>query len=218
MKNTQKIAVLLLGSLITIHSLGSYTIINNNKDSGITTFEKESMAFMREEEKLAFDVYSNLFSTWNLRPLQNISKSESSHMAAVKVLLEQFELNDPSNGKSSGIFMNPHLQQLYNSLMNKGNVSETESLKVGANIEEIDIRDLKDHLLKIKNEDIRIVYNNLLRGSGNHLRAFVSNLSRRGFIYKPQYLTQQEFDEIINSQMEMGGMNRGNRGMKNQNQ
>ncbi len=212
MKHKQKITALLIGSLLSLHLLGSgKTTISS--DTSITAFEKQSLSFMREEEKLAYDVYTLMYSKWSLMPFQNISNSESNHMAAVKTLLDRYELKDPA--QTSGVFVNTTLQQLYQTLITQGNSGEIEALQVGAAIEEIDIRDLKEQLLQIKKEDIRIVYGNLMRGSRNHLRAFVSNLSMRGITYKPQYLGQQEFDEIINSPKERGGMNGGR---NNQNQ
>jgi hypothetical protein len=41
------------------------------------------------------------------------------------------------------------------------------------------------------------VYSNLLRGSGNHLRAFVGNLNRVSEPYTPQYLDQATFDALV---------------------
>lgn len=212
MKHKQKITALLIGSLLSLHLLGGGKTTTSS-DTSITAFEKQSLSFMREEEKLAFDVYTLMYSKWSLMPFQNISNSESNHMAAVKTLLDRYELKDPA--QNSGVFVNTTLQHLYQTLIAKGNSSEIEALQVGAAIEEIDIRDLKEQLLQIKKEDIRIVYENLMRGSRNHLRAFVYNLSMRGITYKPQYLGQQEFDEIMKSPKERGGMNQGR---NNQNQ
>jgi hypothetical protein len=56
----------------------------------------------------------------------------------------------------------------------------------------------------IDNADILLVYDNLLRGSRNHLRAFMKTLSQQGGGYTPQYLSQTEFDAIVNSPMETG--------------
>ena len=47
---------------------------------------------------------------------------------------------------------------------------------MGAAIEEIDILDLQERLAQTDNADIQQVFNNLLNGSYNHLRAFVSTL------------------------------------------
>jgi hypothetical protein len=179
----------------------------NNNDSFTDTLisekEKNSLLFMREEEKLAYDIYTAMYAKWDLTPFSNISSSEASHMTAVKTLIDRYQLKDPVQ-PGSGVFTNQTLKQLYNQLLQQGNTSLTESLMAGAAIEEIDIRDLKDHLNFIQKADIRIVYDNLMRGSRNHLRAFVRNLDMRGITYKPQYLSKKEYDDIINSPMEQG--------------
>jgi len=77
---------------------------------------------------------------------------------------------------------------------------------VGAAIEEIDLLDLKTRITQTDKADIKQVYDNLMRGSRNHLRSFVAQLeSQTGQVYKPQHLTQTEYDAIINSSIESGG-------------
>lgn len=185
---------------------------NNWSDSALSNAEKQSLAFMREEEKMAYDVYGKMEQKWGIISFQNIKQSEWTHMEAVKTLLDRYGLADPATGKAAGEFSNIVIQQLYYSLVEKGDSSELQALIVGANIEEINIRDLKEQLLSVTHLDIKQVYENLMRGSRNHLRAFVSNLALRGYTYLPQYLSQQEFNEIINSPMEKAGMNRGGQG------
>lgn len=170
----------------------------------LSAIEKQSLAFMREEEKMAYDVYVKMCSNWGLMPFQNIQQSEASHMAAVKTQLDKYNLPDPAAGKAAGEFTNSTIQQLYAMLIAKGDSSEIQALTAGCIIEEVDIRDLKEQLLQVSNEGIRNVYDNLMRGSRNHLRVFVSNLAARGVIYVPQYLSVSEYEEIINSPMERG--------------
>ena len=44
-----------------------------------------------------------------------------------------------------------------------------------------------------------------MKGSRNHLRAFVKKLNQRDLTYEPKdFLTQAEFDEIISSRNEKG--------------
>jgi hypothetical protein len=176
-------------------------------DTALTPFEKQSLAFMREEEKMAFDVYTVMDARWGLLPFANIKGSEASHMAAVKTLLDRYALPDPAAGKGQGEYASSLISQLYAMLKAKGDSSEILSLTAGAIIEEVDIRDLKEQLLQIEKTDIRQVYDNLMRGSRNHLRAFVSNLASRGIVYRPQYLSPEEFDAIISSGMERGSGN-----------
>ncbi len=71
------------------------------------------------------------------------------------------------------------------------------ALTVGATIEEIDIVDLFDRLEDVTHQDIQRVYQNLERGSENHLRAFVGQLASRGVTYEPQYLDPEFYQQII---------------------
>jgi len=160
--------------------------------------EKVMLNFMKEEEKLARDVYYALAEVWTIPVFTNISKSEERHIAAVMRLVEFYNLGS-TQVKTPGIFEDETFQNLYNQLVEQGKQSIEEAMKVGALIEELDIKDLKEKLEKTKNENITLVFNNLLRGSGNHLRAFNRQLVRYGIEYKPQFITTEEFDDIINS-------------------
>jgi hypothetical protein len=173
--------------------------------------EVESLTYMREEEKLARDVYLALYDQWGLPVFQNIAGSEQAHMDSVLTLLEQYGLTDPAAGKDAVEFSDPLFQSLYEQLLAQGSVSVTDALKVGATIEELDIVDLQARLAQTDNEYITRVYNNLLAGSENHLRAFVSNLERQtGEIYQPVHLDQDAYQAIMNGASAPGSGSGGN--------
>ena len=162
--------------------------------------EIAGLVFMREEEKVARDVYLTLYETWDSQVFSNIARSEQSHMDAVKTLLDRYGIADPAAGNDIGEFSDPDLQALYDDLAAQGQESLTEALKVGALIEEVDIADLIEELAAVEHSDIQRVYGQLLRGSENHLRAYVSNLERQtGETYVPQVLDQATYDEIISA-------------------
>lgn len=195
---------------------------NNGNDNGnisiaalqaqITSLPKEplnsaeltSLTFMREEEKLARDVYITLYNKWGVNIFTNISASEQTHMDALLMLLNKYSLTDPVGANAVGVFSNATLQNLYAQLVTQGNISILDAYKVGATIEDLDIFDLKTALIDIDNQDIRLVYDMLTKGSRNHLRSFYKNILNTGGTYTPQYITQSEFDTIINSAMETG--------------
>jgi hypothetical protein len=159
---------------------------------------------MREEEKLAHDVYVTFYAQWSLPIFQNISQSEQIHTDAIKTLLDRYGLTDPASSEI-GVFTNPDLQVLYSNFIARGIQSLAEALKVGAAIEEIDILDLQTHLSETDNADIQQIFNNLLNGSYNHLRAFVSTLNTQtGEIYQPQYLSTEAYETIIDASMQTG--------------
>jgi hypothetical protein len=170
----------------------------------LTEAEIEGILYMREEEKLARDVYLTLYDAWGLPIFQNIARSETTHMAAVLTLIDQYGLADPAAGEV-GLFTDPTLQGLYDQLVTEGRQSPADALRVGAAIEEIDILDLQARLAQTENADIDLVYGNLLKGSRNHLRAFASTLARQtGETYQPQYLDPDSYDSIVNSGRETG--------------
>lgn len=170
--------------------------------SGILQNEQEGIIWMRQEEKLARDVYDSLFLRWGSHPFSNIRQSEQRHMNRMEDLITEFKLNDPvkERGDLQGKFVNPVFEKLYLELVSKGSVSEASAFEVGARIEELDIRDINDRMIQSKNKSILATYEDLKWASGNHLRAFVRNLKREGINYQPVFLSRKEFDEIIQSQ------------------
>ncbi len=168
--------------------------------------ESSSLIYMREEEKLAYNVYSQLNNTWGAQTsvFGSISQSEASHTEAVRQLLLRYSLADPAASLTEGVFANQTLQLLYASLIQQGNVSYVDALSVGCAIEEIDILDLQNALVNVDNQDIRIVYDNLTKGSRNHLRSFVNALTMIGVTYVPQHLTTEAYSAIISTPIERG--------------
>jgi hypothetical protein len=170
----------------------------------LTLKEEESLLFMREEEKLARDVYLYLYGIWEEQIFLNISDSEQQHTDAVLALIEKYDLLDPAADKAEGEFVNPDLLGLYDLLTAQGEASLIDALIVGAQIEELDINDLNTQLLFIDNADMILVYESLLKGSRNHLRAFTSRLTDLGFYYVPVYISQEDYDAIVNTPVESG--------------
>jgi hypothetical protein len=174
----------------------------------VTSLSPEEIAalkFMREEEKLAHDVYVALYSLWGANVFNQISLSETTHTEAILALLTKYGITDPAATTAPGVFEDPALQTLYNTLMTMGQASLIEALKVGALIEETDIHDIHEKMEITDEADILTVYASLLCGSGNHLRAFNDNLLKQGVTYVPQVITQAEWDAIANAPAETCG-------------
>lgn len=164
----------------------------------ITPAEAADLQFMREEEKLAHDVYVALYEKWGVVTFDNIAQSEQVHTDTIAALLERYGVSDPAAGEPVGAFENADLQALYDQLVAQGSQSVADALKVGGAIEEIDILDLEKRVAETDKADVQQVYENLKLGSYNHLRAFVNVLSAQtGEQYAPQYLTQDAYNTIL---------------------
>ncbi|MBL7744164.1 MAG: DUF2202 domain-containing protein [Chitinophagaceae bacterium] len=177
------------------------------KNSTLNKEEMDAILYMREEEKLARDVYDLLFEKWGVNPFGNIRRSEQVHMDRMKTLINTYELEDPvdRNNDQRGLFVNAVLQEYYNELSAAGSTSLTEALKAGAKIEELDIKDLEERIKQTQRQDIISVYTYLKMASENHLRAFVRRLKMQDIIYEPVLLDKKEFDKIIESEHNRSG-------------
>lgn len=164
----------------------------------LTEEEKNDLLFMREEEKLARDVYLTLFEKWGTPVFANIATSEQQHMDAMLILLNTYKLPDPAAATVVGEFVNTELQELYDALIQQGNQSVLEALKVGGIIEETDIEDINAAIETSRLAKIDSVYENLLEGSYNHLRAFAKQItSLTGESYVAQVVSQDIVDAIL---------------------
>jgi hypothetical protein len=195
MKQAKKLilAITILALLIPAWALGAQGQARNGQENRgnclfSSTTQNEPLSqeaidwlrYMREEEKLALDVYSNLNAQWGLLVFDRISKSEERHFAAIKTLLDRHGVTDPAAATGVGVFENQKIQTLYNDFMAKGILSIVDALQVGITIENTDIEDLRQASDSTQNKDILRVYTNLLQGSYNHLDAFESHLQASG--------------------------------------
>lgn len=185
-------------------TIGASCCIDSLPYETLSQDETDALIYMREEEYLAHDVYLTLSQLYIKPIFRNITLSEQRHTDAIKALIMKYALVDPAANHVTGIYTNPVLQTLYTSLVSQGSTSLLDGLNIGATIEDLDIADLKNNLLKVDNQDITAVFNNLMRGSRNHLRSFYANILFLGGAYTPQYLTQEEFNAIIAGKHEPG--------------
>ena len=195
------LSALLLSAMVVVSPAAAAT-------SPLSADEIAGLKFMREEEKLAHDVYATFYQQYGLSIFNNIASSEATHMAAIKTLLDRYGIADPAAGKAVGVFADASLQALYNQLVAQGRQSLSAALKVGGAIEEIDILDLKERLAATTHSDIQQVYTSLLNASYNHLRAFARTLkTQTGAVYQPQYLDAATYQNIIaGNGSQRGGM------------
>jgi len=154
------------------------------------------LQYMHQEERLARDVYAYLFDKYGTMVFDNIGQSEGRHISYVAGVMTDYDIPIDSPVEA-GVYKNETLQNLYNSLIAQGDISLVEALKVGATIEDVDIYDLGRAKSATTNTDLVNLYDKLLCGSRNHMRGFTKNLANQNETYTPQYISQSEYNEII---------------------
>ncbi len=176
--------------------------INSFPQEPISDQELYYLNKMVQEEKLARDVYLYLDKKYNQPVFRNISRSEQRHMDAISAILEKYGLENPVSDMAPGEFADPEMKSLYEDLIAMGSIELAQAYQVGATIEDLDINDLEECLSEIDNQDIRFVFQNLKKGSRNHMRAFNRMLETTGTTYIPQYISSDDFQSIIESPRE----------------
>ena len=182
-------------------------IVQDMEAGTLSSAEEAGILLMREEEKLAWDVYLTLYEKWNIPVFANIAASEASHMDAMELLIERYGLGDPLDDESAaarGSYQREEFEELYSELTAQGLASYQKALEVGALIEDLDIADLQKLISESSNDDVKVVYQNLVKGSRNHLRAFTRQLERYDGEYEPQYISIIDYQKIITSRNEAG--------------
>jgi len=170
---------------------------NGSQVLELTAVEQQDLSYLREEEKLARDVYLYNKELYGLNIFGNISSSEQTHMDKVLELLELAGLEDPMKSNSIGEFNNAELAVLYTELTEQSSVSIVEALKVGALIEDLDIDDIERMITHTSNETVLTLYANLVCGSKNHIRSYTRNLESNGAAYTPQFISNDYYNQIL---------------------
>ena len=134
--------------------------------------EAGTLSMMREEERLAHDLYVALGEAWPDRRFDTISAAETRHGEATASLLANHDLPDPSVGSNPGVYAYPELQELYDGWLERGLTSKAEALAVAAELERRDVTELEAATEATDHPDLRAVYDHLRAGSEKHLRAF----------------------------------------------
>ena len=180
--SSQSLRVSLLGlltvALVAAGLLTARPVAAATVTPTLTNEEAAAIVFMREEEKMAHDLYAAFGEQWGLPIFSRIATSEQRHFDSVGNLIVCYGLTDPAAGNGPGEFTDPALQELYDTLLAQGSASLTAALDVGVIVEETDIADLDERLATVTQFDVKRVFTMLRRGSVHHLTAFNSQLGQ----------------------------------------
>lgn len=144
----------------------------------LSATEREDILFMREEEQLAYDLYTRWAGMYTVPVFSNIAASETQHISEVQLLMDRYGLPSDQIGSAGTGYHNATIQSLYTSLAARGDASLTGAFGAGLAVEERDIADLDHAIAGTTRSDIIQVWTNLRQGSVNHRSAFLRQLGR----------------------------------------
>lgn len=181
---------------------GLYPYLQSLPIEAVSAQEVFLLRHMREEEKLARDVYLVLHQTWQMNIFANIAAAEQSHMDMVAWGLQRYQIPDPLPSTQVGVFATPEFTTLFQFATSLGQISPAHALLVGALIEDLDILDLGAALVQSDNRDLDTIWQNLQRGSRNHMRSFWPQLLAAGYSYPGFFLSTAVVVAIVTSPTE----------------
>jgi len=168
--------------------------------SQITDADISGLNYVLEEEKLAYDFYSEMYNEYNKKVFENIMNNEKIHMEMVQKLMNDLSIEVSSSLQNSGEFSDRTIQVLYNDFITAGNYSFSDALRAAAMIEETDISDVRVQFSKTGDERVKALYDCLDISSQNHLRSLVKSLVKEDINYTPKVLSKEVFNTIISSE------------------
>lgn len=168
----------------------------------LTTDEIEFIYAVREDEKIARDLYFSFFRNFGLKTFENIGKAEDNHIKATEKLFDYYEIDYPALS-ANGKFEDASRQKLFDSLLLKG-TPELEAFKVMALLEESNIVEYGEVLKSIVNPNIKLVIENLAKASANHFKAAIRQITALGGTYAPALMTQEQYRALIAIGFEKG--------------
>lgn len=138
----------------------------------LTDAQKAALVFWVEEEKVAHDLYVAFDAAYDSGPFERIARSEARHMDAVRVLLERYGLEDPTEGAAAGEFESEELATMYEDLLEQGMASVEDALEVGQAVEIDDLEVLGEMADEVTAPDVLRVLDRQITASERHLTAF----------------------------------------------
>jgi hypothetical protein len=216
------VGLAIFAGMSSVMAKGVKSVSATTDDVLLDYSEQTHLVFMREEEKLARDVYSTLGTMYpDSAIFGNIDDSEQRHTTAVKAMIEKYGYEDPSTNDNVGVYTGEdygwYFTEKYSLLVERASISELEALYVGAFIEELDMMDINQcpqvivdadngindvsecGRIYTDNADIQRLYSSLLDGSDSHLEGYVRNIEKHigEGNYQAQVLSQEQVDEIL---------------------
>lgn len=138
-----------------------------------------------EEETMANELYTYFYEMYGVETFKNIADSEAQHQKALEAIFDRYNVELPT--------WYAHIQELYDTLKAKGELSLKDALEVWVSIEIVDIDDIVTAIKTTDNDDFQTILVNIGWGSYNHLRWFLKALSNNGLttdIEYSDYLTE----------------------------
>ena len=138
----------------------------------LTDAQKATVAENAETEKLSHDLYVAFFEQTGDYRFERVAQAETKHLEALQMLMDRYDIADPTEGLDEGDFASDSVQKSYDAYLEDGSASLKAALSVAADYEREDVAALEKFAAEVDAADVDQVFEHLADGSRMHLQAF----------------------------------------------
>lgn len=146
----------------------------SNDSLSLLDSEAESLLYMIEKEKMAYEIYEELSAQTGLSEFGFASFLEGRQYNKLLFTAERFNLDTSSLSTEAGVFSNDEIQNLYDTLMFEASISTEAAINVAISMEENDIAYLDSAVDNAESVLLGQVYFCLENSSINQINIFES--------------------------------------------
>lgn len=182
--------IILIAGVIFFSNIAGYSSdINNDRALFLKIYQ---------EEKLAYDLYGEFYERWSLNVFNAVQQREAKHVWCVEKIMDNYGFKHTAN-INTGTYQDKEVQKIYDELTVKGCISDLSALEAAAFIKEKHISQLRSRIqLQSDGYIIKVIFL-IEKAAQSHLIAFVKSIRLSGSDYKPVFLSDDEFSNIMNS-------------------
>ncbi len=151
---------------------GTGTGLAGTPSGTLTAAQQADLAGMAEEELLAHDLYTAFAAEATSPVFARIADAETQHLAQIRLLLDRYDLTDPSADHTTGTFTDPTIQATYDRLLAEGSASTDAAYAAARTVESADLQLLGSAAAGLTAPDVQLVYRHLTAATQQHLAAF----------------------------------------------
>lgn len=158
--------------------------------------EKEIAAITQliGKEKIAKDIYENFYNQYQNNLFGNIAKRKQKHIDIWKNILVKQNIFVDENDTIT------ETETLKNQLTSEG-TDEVSALKTAIKIEELNLSDIGNLIWTTSKKSILTEAYGVECGTRNHLLVYYKALKEKKQVYKPQFLSKQQFRNVVNGEV-----------------
>ncbi|ADN03078.1 DUF2202 domain-containing protein [Spirochaeta thermophila] len=181
---------------------GAFSFLQQVPPSSLSTQEREDLLSLLEYEKAMRDL-TDLYAQKFPQSLFAFQAERQGDGSLFDFFLDRYGIENTLEGKPAGSYSSSEVTRLYREAEKVDSVAEAvQAMNAFTERMLVQVREGREHS---DNEDLDLAYLWLEQALARRLAAGVRQLSLVGITYKPRYLSQEDYEDLLLGRGWMGG-------------